>query len=373
MEKCGTRFVARWRGLLGGGAAAWLLLWGAATQAQPKQYEVIPLAEGVHAFVWKDVLKNPIEGNAMFIINQHDVVVVDTAFFEESARVMAAELKKLTPLPVRYVINTHWHDDHHGGNAVYKDLWPGAEVISHRDTRADIVDKTYGTRTKNIARVEDQLKKFERWLAEGKDDEGKPVDESRRTRIADVAAFYRESNPKLRALRESPPDITMTDLLVLERGERRIEIRWLGLGNTRGDVVVFLPKERIVASGDLFVLPVPFAFGSYYEQWAQTLGRLDALEADVIMPGHGPVQRDRVALREIRALLTEFVAEVKKAAAEGLSLEETRKRVALKDWREKFAGTDESRQRAFGAFVLDAAMERMYRQAKGEADPPFPN
>jgi cyclase len=372
MLKFSSRFATWVRPALGACATVSVLLWSAASPAQPKQFEIAKLADGVHAFVWKDVLKNPIEGNSLFIVNQHDVVVVDTAFFEESARVMAAELKKITPLPVRYVINTHWHDDHHGGNAVYKELWPGAEIISHRDTRTDIIEKTYGARVKNIARVEEQLKKYERWLAEGKDDEGKVIDDARKKRIVDVTAFYRESNPKLRNLRESPPDITMTDALVLQRGDRRIEIRWLGLGNTRGDVVVFLPKERIVASGDLFVLPVPFAFGSFYEQWAETMGRLDALEADVIVPGHGPIQRDRVALRQIRALLTEFVGEVKKAVAEGLSFEDTRKRVALKDWREKFAGDDPDRQRAFGAFVLDAAMERMYRQAKGEADPPFP-
>jgi cyclase len=372
MKKDSLRFGAWLRASLLSCTSTSLFFWSAASPAQPKQFDVTKLADGVYAFVWKDVLKNPIEGNSMFIVNQHDVVVVDTAFFEETARVMAAELKKITPLPVRYVINTHWHDDHHGGNAVYKDLWPGAEIISHRDTRTDIIEKTYGTRIKNIARVEEQLKKYERWLVEGKDDEGKAIDDARKKRIVDVTTFYRESNPKLRNLRESPPDITMTDLLVLQRGERRIEIRWLGLGNTRGDVVVFMPKERIVASGDLFVLPIPFAFGSFYEQWAETMGRLDALEADVIMPGHGPIQRDRVALRQIRALLTEFVDEVKKAAAEGLSLEDTRKRVALKDWREKFAGDDTDRQRAFGAFVLDAAMERMYRQAKGEADPPFP-
>ena len=344
-----------------------------ATPRPPKQYDVVKLAEGVHAFVWKNALQNPIEGNALFIINEKDVVVVDTALFEDSARLMTAELKKLTPLPVRYVINTHWHDDHHGGNALYKELWPGAEIISHRDTRADIIDRTYATRVKNIARVDEQLAKFERWIAQGKDDDGKAIDEARRKRIDDVTAFYRESGPKLRALREMPPDVTMTDLMVIERGSRRIEIRWLGLGNTRGDVVVFLPRERIVASGDLFVLPIPFAFGSYYEHWVDTLGRLDALEADVILPGHGPIQRDRVALREVRSLLGAFVGEVKKATADGLSLEETRKRVALTDWREKFAGADQDRQRAFGAFVLDAAMERLYRQAKGEADPPPQN
>ncbi|MBL8524461.1 MAG: hypothetical protein JNN20_12290, partial [Betaproteobacteria bacterium] len=171
-------------------------------------------------------------------------------------------------------------------------------------------------------------------------------------------------------LRESPPTLTFVDKLVLQRGERRIELLWLGMGNTRGDVVVFLPKERIVATGDLLVLPIPFAFGSYYEEWAATLGRVDALGADLLLPGHGPVQRDREALRAVQAMLQALVREVKAVVADGASLEETRKRVTLADWKEKFAADDKTRQIAFASFVLQAAIERVWRQARGEPDPP---
>ena len=100
-------------------------------------YEVVRLADGVHGFVWKNPFADPIQGNALFIINDRDVVVVDTGLLPSTARVMAAELRKLTAKPVRYVINTHWHDDHHTGNGVYRELWPEVEFIGHRDTRAE--------------------------------------------------------------------------------------------------------------------------------------------------------------------------------------------------------------------------------------------
>ncbi len=335
-----------------------------------KAYDVVKLAEGVHAFVWRNPLENPIEGNSLFIINEHDVVVVDTGIFAETGRLMAAEVKKLTTLPVRYVVNTHWHDDHHGGNAAYRELWPGAEIIAHRDTRTDIIERTYAVRPKSIARMEEALAKYERWLANGKDDEGKVLDEDRRRRVVDVVAFYRADLPKFNGLREAPPTLTFADKMVLQRGDRRIELIWLGLGNTRGDVVVYLPRERVVATGDLLVLPIPFAFGSYYEEWAGTLARLDALDADILLPGHGPIQRDHVALRSVQALLQALVSEVKAAVADGASLEETRKRVTLADWKEKFAADDKTKQVAFASFVLQAAIERLWRQARGEADPP---
>src|SRR5512144_2408722 len=92
-----------------------------------KPYEVVRLAEGVYAFLWKDPLQNVVESNSLFVINDQDVLVVDTGIVPSTARVMAEELKKLTDRPVRYVVNTHWHDDHHGGNEVYRELWPSVE------------------------------------------------------------------------------------------------------------------------------------------------------------------------------------------------------------------------------------------------------
>lgn len=335
-----------------------------------KAYEVVKLADGVYAFVWKDPLQDLIESNALFVINDQDVLVVDTGIVPSTARVMAAELKKLTDRPVRYVVNTHWHDDHGGGNEVYRDLWPGAEFVAHRDTREDILAQVYAPRAKEIVDLEAQAKKYAKWAETGKDDDGKPLEERRRTRAAEIAALNRGLAAEVRTMRETPPDFTFTDRLVLHRGARTIEIVWLGRGNTRGDAVVFLPKERIAATGDLFVQPVPFGIGSYYEEWAATLGRLDALEADVLVPGHGYIQRDRAYLRQVEALLVALVEQVKAAVAEGATLEETRERVKLADWKTKFAGDDPTRQRAFDAFFVAPAVERAWKQAKGEPDAP---
>jgi glyoxylase-like metal-dependent hydrolase (beta-lactamase superfamily II) len=347
----------------------------AAAPAEPaglpkKPYDVLKLAEGVYAFVWKDPAQNLIESNALFVVNDRDVLVVDTGMVPSTGRVMAAELKKLTDRPVRYVVNTHWHDDHHGGNEVYRELWPGVEFIAHRDTREDIFGGTYGARAKYIASLEDGAARYERWAATGKDDEGKPLDDGRRRRAGELAALDRGLAPELAAIHNTPPDLTFDDRLILHRGDRTIEVLWLGLGNTRGDVVVFLPRERIAATGDLFVQPVPFGIGSYYEDWISTLGRVDALEADVLVPGHGAVQRDRAYLRQVEALLSALVTEVKSAAASGATLEETRRKVTLADWKAKFAGNDPALERAFDAFFVAPAVERAWRQARGEKDQP---
>jgi glyoxylase-like metal-dependent hydrolase (beta-lactamase superfamily II) len=130
---------------------------------EPKPYDIVQLAEGVYGFVWRNPAQDPIESNALFIVNDRDVVVVDAGILPSSARRMAAALRQLTSKPVRYVINTHWHDDHHQGNEVYRDLWPQVEFIAHRDTRTDILDKTYAPRAQVIADMKQQNQQFARW------------------------------------------------------------------------------------------------------------------------------------------------------------------------------------------------------------------
>jgi glyoxylase-like metal-dependent hydrolase (beta-lactamase superfamily II) len=343
---------------------------GPATEPLPqKAFEVTRLADGVHAVIWTEPLADPIEGNALFIVNDRDVVVVDSALFPSSTRRMIAALRQITDKPVRYVINTHWHDDHHDGNYLYREAWPGVEFVSHPATRANILEHTYKPRPGILEEYQEAEVRYARWVETGLDDEGKPLEPRRRERARELVALLQTAIDELGQMQEMPPDLTFTERLVLVRGERTIEVRWLGRGNTAGDVVVFLPKERIVASGDLVVYPIPFCFGSYYGEWIDTLAALDALEADVLVPGHGPVMRDRDYLHTVQDLLRAIVAETKRAAADGLTLEQAEQSIKLPEWRARLAGDDVERGQAFDAFVLAPAIERAYRQAKGE-DPP---
>lgn len=333
---------------------------------QAKPFEIITLADGVYGFVWKDPLEDLIEGNSLIVVNESDVLVVDTGNFPSTARRMVAEIERLTGEPVRYVVNTHWHDDHHSGNAVFRERWPGVEFIAHEDTRTDIRERSYGGRLEDLAGIEGQIATLERWIADGVDDAGKPMDERRKQRARAIIGANRWALDELRDVEEQPPDLVFRDRLVLQRGTRTIELLWLGRGNTRGDVVVLLPEERIVATGDLLVYPVPFAFYSYYEDWIGTLAALDGLPADVLFLAHGRPQRDRAYLRQVRGLLLTLVDGARAAAAEGLDLEQVRARLTLPEWRARFAGDDEARGRAFDSFFLAPGVERAFRQATGD-------
>lgn len=348
-----------------------IVLMGLASRAAgdigAKPFEIVTLAEGIHGFVWSEPLAQPIDGNALFIVNDRDVVVVDSSGFPSNARRMIAELRKLTDKPVSFVVNTHWHDDHHGGNYLYRQEWPGVQFIGHHDTRPDILARSYGDRPKDLAELEESARTMERWIAQGKDDAGKPMDDRRKARARVLIGEVRAAGVEIASIEQAPPDLTFADRLVLHRGERTIELLWLGRGNTRGDVVVLLPKERIVATGDLLVYPIPFAFFCYYEEWIATLGKLDALPADVLFLMHGQPQRDRTYLHQVRDLLTSLVDQTKAAAAAGLTPEQAKETITFEDWKQRFAGDDEEKKRAFDAFFVAPSVERALKQAQGDA------
>ena len=129
-----------------------LLVASAVSGAQPpasSEYEVVKLADGVYGFMWKAVPISP-EPNVLIVVNDDDVLVVDADMFPSSAKTIVQEIRKLTPKPVRYLVNTHWHDDHVFGNATFKEAWPGVHVIAHVNTRIDAADQAFAAIPKDI-------------------------------------------------------------------------------------------------------------------------------------------------------------------------------------------------------------------------------
>src|SRR5919206_887365 len=114
-----------------------LLLFAAplAAFAQGGNFELVKLAEGVYLARRTEPAGLTTNANSVFIVNEEDVVVVDATLTPGTAREEIAALRKLTKKPVRYVVNTHWHDDHVMGNAAYREAFPAAEFIAHANTR----------------------------------------------------------------------------------------------------------------------------------------------------------------------------------------------------------------------------------------------
>jgi len=164
-------------------------------------------------------------------------------------------------------------------------------------------------------------------------------------------------------------DIAFQERVTLRLGKREVQVMYLGRANTAGDAVVYVPDAKVAAVGDILVHPFPFAFQSYIGDWAAVLRRIQAMDIVAIVPGHGPVMRDRTYLVEIAELMESVDAQVRGAYRPGMSLEDVRKKVDLAAFRERIAGGDRILQLNFDASIGGAAVSRAYQALRGGLEP----
>ena len=130
-------------------------------------------------------------------------------------------------------------------------------------------------------------------------------------------------------LKPTPPNVTLSTQMTLFRGNREIQIRYLGRGHTAGDVVVFLPKERVVMTGDFLTSGLSNMSDSYPQEWAASLDALKKLDFDTVMPGHGEAFTDKAKIDYFQAYLRDVWAETSRLKKQGVSAEEAAKRVDM--------------------------------------------
>ena len=280
---------------------------------------------------------------------------------------MVAELRKLTDKPVRYVVNTHWHDDHHSGNFIYRQPWPGVEFIGHPDTRSDILAKSYGSRAKDLAEIEKSAQTIERWIAQGKDDSGKAMDEKRIKRGRTIVEAQRSAIAELKTIEEASPDLTFERRWCCSGGSARSSCSGSGAATPAATWWCCCRRSASSQRAICSCTRSRSRSTATTRNGSRRLGKLDALPADVLFLSHGYPQRDRAYLRQVQGLLRALVEQTKAAAAKGLSVEQAKETITLADWKATFAGGNEDRERAFDGFFVQPAVERAFRQAKGEA------
>ena len=323
------------------------------------------LAPGVHAVVRTEPAGMMFDANNLLVIGEEGVLVVDSNATAASSREVIAALRRITRKPVRYLVNTHWHLDHFEGNAAWLDAYPGLEIVGHAATREELAGIGAKNRAGMLEFGPGMVEALRKRVADGKDREGRPLDAETKSAYAsdaDQAARYLEATKSVTFV---PPTIEVHDRLALRLGGRTVEILHLGAGHTRSDLVVWLPAERIVATGDLVAAPVPLIGNTARPlEYAGTLDRLLDLRAGTWLPGHGPVMRDDAYVRRVRDLAAAIRDAVKSAVAGGATLEETRKRVDLSRFREAFAGESRLRVSLFDMYVVQPAIEAAWRHAR---------
>jgi len=235
---------------------------------------------GVYAAI--DGPEHKAGSNAGFVIGDDGVLVVDAFFTPDAAKALVGEIRRLTAKPIRYVVNTHYHLDHTGGDQVLRDA--GAIIVAHRNVRGWV-------RTENAHLFGDR------------------VTPDLKARIAALPL----------------PDLVTDKDLIVWLGSRKIVVRTV-LGHTGGDLTISIPDAKVLFTGDMLWRRVPpnLIDGSVAE-WTATDADFeqtpDAAHMTFI-PGHGDVAnlRDVEDFRSYLIDVRRLVAEARKAGLEGDSL-----------------------------------------------------
>jgi glyoxylase-like metal-dependent hydrolase (beta-lactamase superfamily II) len=297
-----------------------LFLLPATRLAADDLFDIKPMGDGVYAAIAKPAYK--VNCNAAIIVLGDGVLVVDTHSKPSAARALIEQIKKLTPKPVRYVVNTHFHWDHYQGNEAYPSSWPaGIEIISSEATRQNI-------QRLGIPRIKNEIVTMPQEIANLKNDlEKAPNAEQRKAieeNIRQAEAYFAE----LKMMQVTLPTMTFDRSLILRRGSRTVEILWLGRAHTDGDVFVFLPKEKVLVTGDALHGWTPFMGDSYPYDWIQTLDAAEKLDFDSVLGGHGDVMHGRVRFELWKQYFQDLMEHTAAAYSEGASLEQAQKTVS---------------------------------------------
>jgi glyoxylase-like metal-dependent hydrolase (beta-lactamase superfamily II) len=163
------------------------------------------------------------------------------------------------------------------------------------------------------------------------------------------------------------PNVTFTDQMDVDMGNRHIEVLHYGRAVTPGDTFVYLPKEKILLVGDLIVNPVTFALSGYPTEWLRVLERIDALDATTIVTGHGAPLHDKVLLRATMDVMRVLLREGKTSKEKGLTADQAKDAIfpALHDLMVKITADDPARNQAFKVQLVDWYLHRVYDELNG--------
>jgi glyoxylase-like metal-dependent hydrolase (beta-lactamase superfamily II) len=288
-------------------------------------FDIQRVADGVYfAFAKPQAVTNC---NAVIFVNSADVVVVDAHSKPSAAASLINQIRaEITSRPVRYLVDTHFHFDHTQGNGAYRETFgDGLKIVASRTTRR-LQEQFTGPRLRqmldpaghppaNHPHVPELLDAARRDLAAARTPEEKS---QLNDRIGQLEAFQRE----MQNFTPTLPTVTFGKRYVIRDKAHDLHVEFHGRGHTGGDVVVFCPQKRVVATGDLVIGTMPYLGDSFPKAWPKTIDSVAKLDFDYVTGGHGALQHGRRIMTCQRDYIEELAGKVELGKGAGKSLKE---------------------------------------------------
>jgi cyclase len=291
---------------------------GPAASGTQKAWRFEKIADGVFFATGTGVMTTM--SNAMVVVNADHTMLVDTSVTPAAARALVDQIKdEITPKPIKYVFNSHYHFDHAHGNQIFGD---DVEIVAHEQIRALLQSNVIQQRTNRsfTANLPNQVEQLRQRVAQAKEPKERATLENTLRVTEAHSKAVQETVPK-------PPNVTFSHMMTINKGGREVRLHFLGRGHTSGDTMIFLPAERIVFTGDFFEgAPgrgiLSYLGDSYIDEWPASLERLKMLEFDIIVPGHGAPMKERQQITDFQNYLRDFWRQARALRAQGLTPEQ---------------------------------------------------
>lgn len=352
--------------------AAWIGASDAAS-ANPFEYAWTSLAPGVWAAIRSDPFELPQEGNAVFVVTDQGVVLFDAGGSPAMGEAIVAKVRSVTSQPITHVVLSHWHGDHMRGLQSIRAAFPAVQILAHPHARDEIVATSDRWLKRRVSMVPNIRKAIEGAIASGHDMSGRPLIPQEKAWLEKGLAVTEQLDRENNLTTYVVPTATFEDRLTLHLGGR--EIRFLRLGNahTAGDVILWLPQEKIVATGDVVTAPVPLMPSAYTgdADYPAVLGQIKALGFQTLVPGHGAIQSDAAYLDLLSETVRLVATQMRAMVARGVSREEAVTKIDLRAVEPRFTHGDPFLANRFHDYLSDLPAAAYAVATKGAPEEKF--
>ena len=293
-----------------------------------KAYKFEKIADGVY---YATATGSMVTGsNNVLIVGDRDVMVVDTGTSPAAARAFVEDIRMITNKSVRYVVNTHFHYDHTDGNQVYAGK---ADIVAHDYVKDALRNRdvlhTEPFKTSQLTNVPSRIDTLKKQIAGEKD-------AARRAALEQQLAVAQQGWADLKEIKPTPPNMTYSTKKVLNLGGREVQLLFLGRGHTNGDTFIYLPKEKIVCTGDMMESQPAYMGNAQFDEWVATLDALKKLDFDTVLPGHGAPFRGHALITAWQGYLTDLMKQVAVLRKQGVSADDAARKVDLTSYKKDF-------------------------------------
>lgn len=328
--------------------------------AQGKYLETIKVTDSIYVFKPKIDWAH---GNGIAIIGKEGVFFIDTYQETTYAAEAIKKLKTITKLPVQFVLNTHWHNDHVIGNYEFKKTYPGCKIIMHDSTMvymnaiiAPAIDSDMVTSIQGV-------KQLEREISNKKADRGFELTPALldfwKWQLQEVKEYIRDFRPN----KFTNADITFNDSLTFHWGSQTLQLVYANdNGHSEGDVIVWIPEKKLVITGDIVVGPTPYATQNNIPGMLRSIQRIIDLNPSILIPGHGFVQYDLNYVNLLKEAFTAYRNAALAAIEKGTPVRDAMNNINFPVIDKKFTGDDDLKKWAYRTFFYRWVIYHTYNE-----------